>query len=481
MPKCMCPHSYSARLPLASASQASSLQVLLGKHARRNLVVRARIQWIKHSRMARESKLILPNIAFVRAWNRSRMVEHLCASCEEPSPAEKRCAGCRKVWYCSKRCQTQHWRFHIFDCKAGQPISTVYHLSRAVWGDVVPVDAQTRIDYGFDKADNMIGGDAQSRLLGLYQGLFYSGAKEKEVRVWQREGRLIEGIKATFEAIPPANRGGYYPWFLQHQYILDPTPLAKEEAMENSTNRARTMLKDGWIAAGGSPNDSYEQIRAKLSAMPEERQACHQFFAMAHSHAHPSPDLGSWLTFGFVASSSLEEEVHIAQQYMTLLNRCTFEEFCVAYETSAIPALFDRYGLSLGAAPHFRDVMSGSPHMSKSVWNLKQYIDQLVPLPPNADELPPLIPSVRCDYGYMNCRSPAERKLLDDMYMQLFTKPGMDPLALHDACIQGKLLDFVKSHMKLGGKSAKAKYMRLLKNPYPLPDVEGLSLQVSHN
>ncbi|EKM61774.1 uncharacterized protein PHACADRAFT_248618 [Phanerochaete carnosa HHB-10118-sp] len=402
------------------------------------------------------------------------MVEHTCAWCDEESPNAKRCAGCRKVWYCSKTCQTDHWPRHIFNCKSGQPISTAYYLSSSVWGDEIPVDAQTRIDYGFDKAEKLLNGESGSMLLGLYKGLFYAGVKEKELRLWQREGRLIEGIKATFEALPPRTRGGYYPWFLQHQYLLDGSPPDEDDVTRKTKDRALSMLRNGWIATGGSPHDSTEEIEAKLAALSEERRACHHFYTMLFSQAHPSPDLLAWLHFGFVASSSMGEEMHIARLYIALLNRCTFEEFCVAYETSSISALFDRYDIPLGNSPQFRDVMSGTPHVNKSVWDLKQYVDQLIALQPDAEGLPPLTPSVLCDYGFSNCKSPAERKMLDEMYTQLFAKPGMDPLALHEACIKGQLFDFVKSLIKLGGRSTAVKYARLLRNPYPLPDMEGL-------
>ena len=104
--------------------------------------------------------------------------------------------------------------------------------------------------------------------------------------------------------------------------------------------------------------------------------------------------------------------------------------------------------------------MSGSPRMFKSVWNLKQYVDQLVALPTDAVESPPLVPSVTRDYGYDRCRSPAERKLLNDLHKQLFAKRDMDPLALHEACIADRLLNFAKCFVKLGSRSATVKYAR---------------------
>ena len=67
------------------------------------------------------------------------MSERRCAAwCEEPQGELKRCSKCRQVWYCSRQCQEKHWKFHIFDCRADRPISTVYYLYQAAFKNLVP-------------------------------------------------------------------------------------------------------------------------------------------------------------------------------------------------------------------------------------------------------------------------------------------------------------------------------------------------------
>ena len=402
--------------------------------------------------------------------------EQRCKYCDEASRNLKRCAGCKKVSYCSTRCQKDDWTFHIFDCKLGQPISTVYHLARAMYRDVVPVDAQTRIDYGFDKAERMLGGGSGSKLCGLYQGLLkYCEVPVTELRKWQREGRLIEGIKKTYEAIPPDYRGGYYPWFLQHQYILDGTPPDEEVTEENLRNQIDRMFHEGWVYTGGSPHTSSETIRSEIAKFCPKKRQCFNLCSSLLTSSHPNPIEDSWLTFGFVVVSCAGMEQEYSRKYQQLIAGCTFNELYEAYTSSSIPALFERYcGKSpLGNWELFCDVMAGPFGCNKSVWNLKQYIDQLTES--GSDNLPSPIRSVSCDYGYMNCRNPSERKLLDDLYKALFDEKRqhtVDPLALHDACIKGELLEFSKKHVKLSPWTAK--YTRLLKNPYPLPDLDGL-------
>lgn len=405
-----------------------------------------------------------------------------CASgdCEEPDSDMKRCARCKQVWYCSTRCQESHWPFHIFDCKAGQPISTVYHLARAMYDDVIPVDKQTRIDYGFDKAESLMDGSSDIMLCGLYQGLLKLDVPLKELRKWQREGTLVEGIKGAFETLPPSCRGGYYPWFLQHQHVLDGRPVDEAAAIAAKAKAIEvrdSMLRAAWRAAGGYPVDaSPHDILARLDTFSKERRDCFLFYSLILERTQPHPSQTLWLSFGFVVSRDSGDEMACTRKYHELIGRCTFEEFCEAYNSSAICALFDRHGVSVtpdgpfwgsAIARHFHDVMSQSPRGRKSVWSLKQYVDRLISSSPEDEPTP--TPAVVFDYGFRNCKNASERKLLNDLYKQLFQKRGMDPLELHDACVQGGLLEFAKKFVKIT-TSIGAKYARLLKNSYPLPD-----------
>ncbi|TBU42670.1 hypothetical protein BD309DRAFT_161982 [Dichomitus squalens] len=96
------------------------------------------------------------------------MVAHICTSSNTGSTSAKRCSGCKKVWYCSAKCQKAHWATHIFSCRIDKPIDSAYHLARACNASRMPSDMQARIDFGFDKALAIVGIDAQNKLLGLW-------------------------------------------------------------------------------------------------------------------------------------------------------------------------------------------------------------------------------------------------------------------------------------------------------------------------
>ena len=201
--------------------------------------------------------------------------------------------------------------------------------------------------------------------------------------------------------------------------------------------------------------------------MPTAIAHCHAVYAYATSSGHPGPYDPLWRTFGFVATPSQYVEIEYGRAYRQLAHLCPFKEFCEAYEARQIPSLFDKYHISLHEPRHlFRDVMSSFP--SKSVWDLKHYIDWTSTIAADSTEKPRLIPSVFADYGFMNCKNDKEHRMLVVMYTKLFSKmmAGMDPLALHEACIQGKLLDFVRGFVTL--EPYTTEYARLLWNVYPL-------------
>ena len=43
--------------------------------------------------------------------------EPQCASCHSKTVALHRCSGCKRVFYCSKTCQKNHWKEHRPECQ----------------------------------------------------------------------------------------------------------------------------------------------------------------------------------------------------------------------------------------------------------------------------------------------------------------------------------------------------------------------------
>ena len=94
----------------------------------------------------------------------------------------------------------------------------------------------------------------------------------------------------------------------------------------------------------------------------------------------------------------------------------------------------------------------------KSVYSLKQYV---------LSESVDLSRSVKVDYGFMNCRTEDEKRQLKHMYRKLIKTPRFDPRDLHEACLAGKIFNYVKSIIP--NEVLKAD---LFKNLYPLKDLE---------
>ncbi|KAI0677728.1 hypothetical protein C8Q78DRAFT_106898 [Trametes maxima] len=397
-----------------------------------------------------------------------------CASSGCSTPATKRCAGCRNLWYCSEPCQKKHWPSHIFECQLGKPISPVYYLLRACREDALPMEPSTRKLYGFDRAGRDVSGETQRELLALYADILITkNIAPKVVKTWS-DGRLLaDGITGVYEALRPADRGALYAWFQKNQCIINPStvpaPLsggALEDAHAWNSNR----IRNAWVLTGGSPADDLGTIVRRIRAAPPHVRACHSLYKQIVGKMCPNPDMDDWLTFAFVVSPCLRgREGELCVLYDRLIRKCSFDEFCAAYQASKMFLLFAVYDIPDAAiirCDRYRDVMAGSPYHFKSVWWLKQYVDILHCSA--SGTRPKLHQSAVVDYGYANCRNEGERKLLDDTYKRLFTDTEAEPMYLHRACMEGRLFQYVGEHVKL--KPWTDKFKRLLKNPYPPVD-----------
>ena len=406
--------------------------------------------------------------------------------CEEESANLKGCSGCLKTKYCSKQCQKAAWRLHVFDCDPKKHISTVYYLSRACYENVVPQHVDTRTDYGFSKAHQLEGGQGEKMLLGLWVTIIVNHrVSEREVQRWQVQGRLIEGIEETFERIVPSLQGPYYTWFLLHQHLLDGQPLSQVER-DRRIDVAEDILLRTWRFIGGSPNDQRDSIWSQVESSSPYIQRCFNFYESLLGDKDPAPmSPETWMALGFVAMPrrGVQELVGL---YKQLIQRCTFSAFYLAYYDGSLPQLFAQHGLDIDisgataevtthhgdasrAVSLFRDVMSGSPHLFKSVWILKTYVDELLYVDtPESHEVPHR--AIRSDYGFSNCKTPAERDLLVKLYKKYFTHQDASVLDLHSACVKGELMAYLSKFVKMKPKTKT--YQRLLKNGYPNPEPE---------
>ncbi|KAJ7653733.1 hypothetical protein DFH06DRAFT_1417347 [Mycena polygramma] len=348
---------------------------------------------------------------------------HICAS--RGVSASVRCVVCKKVWYCSKSCQQKEWPGHLVDCHPGRPITSADRLRAAAHRKTVPLDQETRSNYGFTRVDE-VGGRV---LLDVYRVVFEEG-------------------------------------FITHRYALDPT-IPVPEPGESITRQIERAIGRLWNTVGDFPSQDHDEIKAAIRNWPTERADFFLFRSLfGLSQCHPGPNLDSWIPFGFCACHDEDEERFLMTTYQILVERSSYEEFFTAYNTSSITELLDAKGLRARrmALPYLEDVLSGSPHSFKSVWYLKQHVQDLNTVHSDMQL------SVETDYGFMNCTSEEEYQDLRALYTTIFERLDANPLKLHEACVSGSLFDYVAGCIpELKKKKNKAKKLkRLLRNMYPL-------------
>ena len=74
-------------------------------------------------------------------------MSHGCDNCMKEGEW-KRCSGCQQAFYCSKKCQTSHWKKHKPNCFP--PGSSIRQLFQACIDDLLPVPPTVGREYGFD-------------------------------------------------------------------------------------------------------------------------------------------------------------------------------------------------------------------------------------------------------------------------------------------------------------------------------------------
>lgn len=158
----------------------------------------------------------------------------------------------------------------------------------------------------------------------------------------------------------------------------------------------------------------------------------------------------------------------LSQKYLSLIHKVTFDEFCNAYESHSLLSLSKENGLEITDA-YIIDVLASQPG-HKTVWSMKQYVENKII---NGIEDTEVRPSraVLVDYGFLNCKTTEEHKLVIDVYRAFFAmKARANPLELHKACIEGRLFAYFAKDLGFKLKP-KQTYQRLLKNLNPLPNI----------
>lgn len=329
----------------------------------------------------------------------------------------------------------------------------------------MPQEEDVLEDFGFNHV--LFGGD-ETYLLGVYGGLYLSGKiLAEEIHEWRVEGILVDKIKEFYYSIPESSRGQYFPWFLKNLHVLE-RPMTKDEAQQRLIatfyDKARPYL------------DIEDRNKTAKDLKPKAKESCYNLLAEILIQARPNPIEENWYSFAFVTCREQREENELLALYQLLLtesdgsffyefhNRrrgviqpATFTQFWKAYEAGTLIQLMDSKGLKglRSELPFLEGFLSVPPAGPRpSVWDLKQFLEISDPM-----DHPP-IPSVKVDYGFINCHTFEGICILMEIYRVVLKTAN--PLDLHEACVAGDLFQFASGYVQM-----EERWRSLMRNPYP--------------
>ena len=245
------------------------------------------------------------------------------------------------------------------------------------------------------------------------------------------------------------------------------TPTTKDEANEKFIatfyDKARPHL------------DIEDRNKTAKDLLPEAKRLSYILLAEILLQVNPNPFEVNWYSFGFVTCRGQQEEGILLSLYQLSLTESdgsyfyefynsrrnitepvTFTQFWKAYEAGQLIQLMDSRGLEdlRSKLPLLEGFLSVPPHGRRpSIWDLKQFLEINNPM-----EQPPL-PSVKNEYGFVNCRTLEETCILMEVYRKVLQT--VNPLKLHRACVAGDLFQFAKTYVPM-----EEQWRPLLRNSY---------------
>lgn len=383
-----------------------------------------------------------------------------CEVCEEET--DRHCEFCSRDWFCSRVCQDRMSFYHLTKCSA-RSITSADILCQDAIGDQLPKDPEALEHFGFTRCRD---GRERSHLLGLYQGLFHLGVGPIQLNDWRERDILVSSIIDKFSKVPAKCRGGYFPWFVRNQHILDNSrPPLELEGKDHPILRA--------VAAARPYLDPEDRAKEVKDLKPLSKRDCFVMYAMALDGTHPNPSedgLDLWYSFGFATCRDEYDESRLGSLYSRLIGgnksfkdydqslgftsrgypdlpTCSFNEFWVAYEAGTLPELLHQYGMShsLHDDSGLREFLSVPPNqdaLRPSVWRLKHFF-ALEPNTPLSNF--PKIEAAAQEYGFTPQLDARTRLALRQFYGQLFEK--VNPLTVHEAKDCGTLLQYAESNL----------------------------------
>lgn len=171
------------------------------------------------------------------------MVE--CDICDEEAKKEFTCDYCKKSKYCGSDCKILGTRSHK-NCQTPGSLRSVDYLYINVYHNELPTNEQTIKDYGFLNCKRE---EDWQNLLGLYIGVLKVFEIPRDVlHEYCMKDEIAVVIKKKFDEHPINSRGGYYPWFLQNQYMVKNGRRSNETSAKlkiRPKSSAKFAIQDG--------------------------------------------------------------------------------------------------------------------------------------------------------------------------------------------------------------------------------------------
>ncbi|KAI6020958.1 hypothetical protein BKA83DRAFT_4494776 [Pisolithus microcarpus] len=378
-------------------------------------------------------------------YSRSPLSSGKCSHCGRKT--SRKCSKCTGPWLCNKACEDAYDFYdHNFRCAVRRPLDSADYLERACWKSEIPDDIDTLEKFGFTKFPSAFD---QRNLLDVFIGLTQMGIGNRELRQWQEDGTLVPNIMSAYEGKPKYSRRAYYKSFREKLYILN--RIDTEAYTPDVLAIARHHL------------DAGDQFKDLHELVPDAKQKSFLLYAILVNGWHPDPshperssqDL--YYTFGFCLCCDVHAERELAGLYRTLISKCSFQEFWLAYQSHRLVSLMDAKGLGKARQNirHLKSFLKTRPNdWCPTVWHLRLFTQSQATLPGR---------HVVIDYGFLNCETVEEQLALKEIYKRLLEIPRVDPMELHAACINGQLYSFTRKYLP----DLQRRFRKLMKNLYP--------------
>ncbi|KAI6165435.1 hypothetical protein EDD17DRAFT_229417 [Pisolithus thermaeus] len=330
-----------------------------------------------------------------------------CARCGRKT--SRKCSKCTGPWLCNEACEDAYSLYdHKFKCAIRRPLDSADYLERACRKNEIPEDIDTLEKFGFTKFPSAFD---QRNLLGVFIGLTQMGIGNRELQKWQQDGMLVPNIISAYEGNPKYGGRAYYAWFREKLYILNGTDT-------------KAYTPD-MLAIARPHLDARDQFKDLHELVPITKRKSFLLYAILLNGWHPDPghpeqsmqDL--YYTFGFCLCCDVHAERVLARLYTTLISRCSFRDFWLAYQTHTLVPLMDAKRLRKARKniQHLKSFLKITPSdWCPTVWHLRLFTQSQAALPGR---------HVAIDYGFLNCETVEEQFALKETYKRLLEIPQL--------------------------------------------------------